>query len=104
VPDLTHAEIHEQVRLARELDSRVPRGVRLGTAQLEAIQRHHRKITDQADVGPVTQFMGMKVLPSRSTDRLVLEYDGDPEDADAPLTVTLPVEPQPTPVEEQPAQ
>lgn len=100
--DLTHDQIHEQVRLARELDDRVPRGIRLGQAQIEAIQRHHREASGLEDVGPVTEFMGVKVLPSRSADRLVLEYDGDPEDADTPTTVALPIQPEAT--EEQPAQ
>lgn len=92
--ELTHEEIHEQVRLARELNERLPdgtqrvaRGIRLGSAQLEAVQRHHRALSGMQDVGPVTEFAGLRVLTSRSADRLVIEYEGDAEDADLPASV-----------------
>jgi hypothetical protein len=105
--ELTHGAIHEQARVARELNDtladgtyRAIRGVRLGAAQLDAIQQHHRDMSGMKDVGPVREFMGMAVLPSRSADRLVIEYEGDPEDEDAPTTVNVP--PPPELAEEQP--
>jgi hypothetical protein len=101
--DLTHEQLHEQVRRANELDGRTPRGIRLGAAQIEAVQRYHRQQAGMDDVGPVTEFMGIPVLPSRAADRLVLEYDGDAEDADAPTTVAVPEAPLPV-EQEQPAQ
>lgn len=101
--DLTHEQVHEQVRRANELDPRTPRGIRLGTAQIEAVQRYHRQQAGMEDVGPVTEFMGIAVLPSRAADRLALEYDGDPDDADAPTTVAVPDAALPV-EQEQPAQ
>lgn len=100
--ELTHFAIHEQVRAARELNDlaldgsyRAVRGVRLGAAQIDAIQRHHREMTGMRDTGPVVEFMGMAVLPSRSADRLAIEYEGDPEDADGPSLVNVPAPPEP---------
>lgn len=101
MPDIlgiTHDVVHDQVRNARLLDDRTPRGVRLGAAQIEAIQRHHRAMSGREDVGPVVEFAGLPVLPSRSADRVVLEYDGDPDD-EAPTTVTVP--PPAPPAEDQ---
>lgn len=104
--DLTHGAIHEQVRLARELNDtlpdgtqRVARGVRLGQAQIEAIVQHHRQASGMDDVGPVTEFAGLRVLSSRAADKLTIEYEGDPEDSDAPTSVNVP--PPPEPSEEQ---
>jgi hypothetical protein len=98
--ELTYETIHEQVRLARELNERFPdgtqrvaRGIRLGAAQVEAVQRHHRAASGLDDVGPVSEFAGLKVLSSRSADRLVVEYEGDPEDADTLASVDASVLP-----------
>lgn len=100
--DLTHGAIHEQVRLARELNDRLPdgtqrvaRGIRLGSAQQEVIQRHHREASGMDDVGPVKEFAGLPVLSSRSADRLVIEYEGDPEESDVPASVHVPPPPEP---------
>jgi hypothetical protein len=102
MPDLTHEEIHEQVRLARELNDRTPdgtyravRGIRLGAAQIEAVQRYHRQVSGMKDVGPVTELAGLKVLSSRAADRLVIEYEEDPEDSDVPATVDAATAPEP---------
>lgn len=106
--ELTHEAIHEQVRLARELNDRLPdgtyrvaRGIRLGAAQIEAVQRFHRQASGMEDVGPVQEFAGLKVLSSRAADKLTIEYEDDPEDQDAPTSVNVP--PPPEPSEEQPA-
>jgi hypothetical protein len=96
--DMTHDEIHAHVRTGLLADTRTPRGIRLGQTQQDAILAYHRQVSGAEDVGPLTEFAGVPVLKSRATDRLVLEYDGDTEDEDAPTSVTLPV------TEEQPAQ
>lgn len=98
--ELTYDAIHDQVRTARMLDDRTPKGIRLGTSQVETIQKQQAALAGLDDVGPLSEFLGMQILPSRAADRMQLVYEGDADD-DAPTTVNVP--PPPESVEEQPA-
>lgn len=70
-----------EVSDTRQRDARTPTGIRLGQAQRDVIEEHVRASTGLADVGPVTSFAGLDVLPSRSADKLELAW---PDDEPAP--------------------
>jgi hypothetical protein len=94
----TYEGMLAEVTDARQRDPRVPTGIRLGVAQRDAIAASLRAATGLDDVGPLTQFAGLEVLPSRSGDRLDLVYSEDaeptpepvPSGPDAPATAEQP--------------
>jgi hypothetical protein len=81
----TYDEIQATVLDERTRDARIPIGIRLGAAQLKVIDQAHRDMSGLGDVGPLTEFAGLPVLPSKAGDRVELVYaEESPEIEAAP--------------------
>ncbi len=93
----TYEGMLAEVNGARQRDARTPSGIRLGAAQLRVIDRFHRESSGLSDVGPLTEFAGLHVLPSKSGDKLEIVYPGDAP----PPPETVPSGPDAPAVEDQ---
>lgn len=94
----TYESIHAQVLDERTRDARAPVGIRLGAAQMKVIDRFHREAGGLSDVGPLTQFAGLEVLPSRAEDKVEIVWaDTPPEDLPPPPVPSGPDAPEQPP-------